>query len=1492
MKNKFNTKLILLKYTLFYNFLICALLNECERSTPILKDRECVSTYCSEEQFKSGECLINEPITKTQWLTSIIKFENTNGDISLTVEQERNYRLLFSTESSDNKEKIYFGINIEKSENNLIFENGGKFVSSIRKSINEGDEMINPKLSFIKKDLKNYYIASIGTKNSKIGLFPEKNYTVGYTIIDSADFLNDTDTRIEGINSMAIAYSFSDFIYSTITTKLDEPTHYNLSLYHYIIEIEDDKHPYFKYNSMNVIDSTKGNYSSCFTFYQGSILCFYLSQDNFYTIVVVEFVEGNFEIRNKSIVGSPSNTNEDNIYFLKAFGIGTEKAIFSYFSGDEDNIPTFLIKMIGKDYSLSDMFEDFPVIYLYDYIFNNNIKYNDVTGVDYDKIFYISTNNNKDILLIAYISIYGRTEKKLVIRYYNIKLQEYYYMNILNSVQITNLAYDYLIIAFDFCNYDLCQDSENNINNAGLIFLSHINHTNQEIDFIEYAFENNTKYILINFTEGVKLENNILGYSCYLASILDYNDFSGLIKYYDEADELLDLYIDYLYRFDDIIKAEIMINSSVSNEMLFYYQVYMEIPDNVSIFNQYWDRINDTLGSRNDKESNGLSMLTSSYIYYYITIKQNLSPLCNDENCTLCLEEDKDYCLICKDNNYIVLYGDEYKFGKLKLCIEPKTETTIIEEISSTQNNVPSTNIEIETTLPNSGESTIFSKESLSYDISENMETNQITDISKKSSELSLQELLQEKYKEVNLSDEQIKKLYNDIRDYIYNDYNGENTIVNTANVKIQISSLEAQLQSELSNVDLGKCAEILKEKYCKSDNNSLILLKFDITPENSKSAYVQYKVYDQASKQFLEMKECSGTNVRINSHIDLDSYIETLYDSMAIYGYNLFDPNDSFYNDICAAFTTENDTDILLYDRRMDIYEKTINISLCQEGCVFLSYNSETKKKECDCPIQVEDIKTNTFELQFEANDLVEEFYDVLKNSNFRIMRCYKLPFNPKIFIKNIGSILMTIILLIFLSLIIFYLAKKTNYIKFYIQSIIKSRNIENKEDQSNLSNNIYYPKINDLNSLVPKSINNSELIKEIKIEPKKRKNKNKKMIKKNTLSSINNEISNNTDHKNSPPKRKNPNKTEDCFLDSENKNSNDQTNDKNNNYKFNKYTNIPNPPMVNNNEEIKNEDNAIKNNEIPNNQMDNIQEKRDEKNNNNEAKKSSLKHKVKKKKVKKASLRNKTSGKNVGFAENSLEKKKENDINNIKVYEKIENQNINIEKLNDQEMNTLEYEKALQFDKRNYFQYYYSLIKKKQLILFTFLPTNDYNIMALKISLFIVSFCLYFTINTFFFSDKTMHKIYKDNGSFNILYQIPQIFYSSIIPTIINMILKTLSLTEKDVLKLKQEKDIKMLINESKKVEKCIYIKFVIFFSISLLLMLFFWYFISCFCAVYNNTQIILIKDSLISFGISMLYPFGLNLLPGLFRFPALRAEKKDKECLYKISQYIALI
>ena len=160
------------------------------------------------------------------------------------------------------------------------------------------------------------------------------------------------------------------------------------------------------------------------------------------------------------------------------------------------------------------------------------------------------------------------------------------------------------------------------------------------------------------------------------------------------------------------------------------------------------------------------------------------------------------------------------------------------------------------------------------------------------------------------------------------------------------------------------------------------------------------------------------------------------------------------------------------------------------------------------------------------------------------------------------------------------------------------------------------------------------------------------------------------------------------------------------------------------------------------------------------------------------------------------------------------------------------------------------------------------------------------------FFFSDDTMHKVYEDNGAFNIIYQIPQILYSSVISAVINMILKQLSLSEKDLIKIKQEKNISLAVKKAGSTNNCLLIRFGLFFSLSIILMTFFWYFNACFCAVYKNTQFILIDNTLLSFALSMLYPFGLNLLPGFFRIPALQAKKKDKKCLYAFSGLVALV
>ena len=88
----------------------------------------------------------------------------------------------------------------------------------------------------------------------------------------------------------------------------------------------------------------------------------------------------------------------------------------------------------------------------------------------------------------------------------------------------------------------------------------------------------------------------------------------------------------------------------------------------------------------------------------------------------------------------------------------------------------------------------------------------------------------------------------------------------------------------------------------------------------------------------------------------------------------------------------------------------------------------------------------------------------------------------------------------------------------------------------------------------------------------------------------------------------------------------------------------------------------------------------------------------------------------------------------------------------------------------------------------------------------------------------------------------------------------------------------------------KKCLKLKLYAFFFLGLCLLIFCWYYLTAFAAVYQNTQLHLIKDTLISFGISMIYPFIINLIPGFLRIPSLKAVNKDQKCMYKISKIIA--
>ena len=234
-------------------------------------------------------------------------------------------------------------------------------------------------------------------------------------------------------------------------------------------------------------------------------------------------------------------------------------------------------------------------------------------------------------------------------------------------------------------------------------------------------------------------------------------------------------------------------------------------------------------------------------------------------------------------------------------------------------------------------------------------------------------------------------------------------------------------------------------------------------------------------------------------------------------------------------------------------------------------------------------------------------------------------------------------------------------------------------------------------------------------------------------------------------------------------------------------------------------------------------------------------------------------------------------------------ENIHINeIMRYNDKELNDLTFKLAIKYDNRTFCQYYFSLLRSEH-ILIKIYNSRDYNSKIIKIYLALYNFNLSFAVNALFFDDETIEKIFADGGKFNLLYQIPQILYSSVISLLFSMSLDILALSEDSILILKHEKISKNMMYHAKKISIILQIKFLYFFILSFIFLLLFWYYITCFCAVYKNTQYHLIKDTIIGFAISLLNPFAFKLIPGIFRIYGLKHKKFLFYILNKILEMI---
>ena len=360
---------------------------------------------------------------------------------------------------------------------------------------------------------------------------------------------------------------------------------------------------------------------------------------------------------------------------------------------------------------------------------------------------------------------------------------------------------------------------------------------------------------------------------------------------------------------------------------------------------------------------------------------------------------------------------------------------------------------------------------------------------------------------------------------------------------------------TNVTHVNFSKCETILRKYYNISDSTIMTFLQIETENDNTKSLInkVEYQAYD-GNKKVLDLSLCNDVDIQVfyaiknSSLVDLNSAMK-----FKEKGVDIFNLNDSFFNDICEPYS-ESGNDLILEDRIKDIYQ---NYSVCEDGCQYDEIDLENMTISCECKVK-DNVSIIFVDVNFEK---VEG-----SSTNFEVVKCYNLVFSLKGKLKNIGFWILGVLVLMHIPLLIYYFSKGINPVREYIIKEMKKYGyIKNDNKRNNNKNkkikvrkkneNSSVRKINLVNSPPPKNkkknnnnkndnnklcviknlkiINNNssvnflkskkkDIIQQMNIENKsKTKNKNKKK-------KVNDIIQNKKENRNKIIKLKNLNKTE----------------------------------------------------------------------------------------------------------------------------------------------------------------------------------------------------------------------------------------------------------------------------------------------------------------------------------------------------------------------------
>ena len=220
------------------------------------------------------------------------------------------------------------------------------------------------------------------------------------------------------------------------------------------------------------------------------------------------------------------------------------------------------------------------------------------------------------------------------------------------------------------------------------------------------------------------------------------------------------------------------------------------------------------------------------------------------------------------------------------------------------------------------------------------------------------------------------------------------------------------------------------------------------------------------------------------------------------------------------------------------------------------------------------------------------------------------------------------------------------------------------------------------------------------------------------------------------------------------------------------------------------------------------------------------------------------------------------------------------------DYDIQDLDYEEAIIYDKRKYLRMYWGFLVDSQIILGTFCKKNNFDLFVIKVSFLVFTFQISFFLNAFFYSDEYISDAYHNDGVLDFFSGLPKSIYSFIATLIITNLLSMLSSSKNELIavvrRFRQYNDYERIVNN--KLSK-LRNKLIIYFILVFLFESFFLYYVAVFCAVYRFSQKYWFIGCLESFGVDFLKALFICILLALLRYISIKKHIKYLYIIVKI-------